>query len=182
MTKDEKSFLENMDMLLISGSMSENFYDENNKKIINSFPDAPMQSDIWTEVLNASESGSVDTIRKLLAKLEKSRLPSDEKQWLTTILLISQPETDIKTLRRISMGDKFIPAGEDTDCVAQTSAIIAEKELKRRDDIIRKEYDEKMRCELEKERVLKKIVLDSSNALKEAENNLTEHRNSGYNN
>lgn len=179
MTKEEKSFLENMDMLLISGSMFENFYDENIKKTINSFPNAPIQSDIWTEVLNASESGSVDTMRKLLAKLEKSCLPSDEKQWLTTVLLISQPETDIKTLRRIAMGDKFIPADENTDCVAQTSAIIANKELKRRDDIIRKEYNEKMGRELEKERVMQKIVQDSSDALTEAKNNLAAH-NSGY--
>lgn len=174
MTKEEKSFLENMDMLLISGSISENFYDENKEKI-NSFPDAPINSDIWTDVLNASESGTVNTMRKLLAQLEKSRLPSDEKQWLTTILLISQPETDMKTLRRIAMGDKFVPADEDTDCVAQTSAIIAEKELQRRYDIIRKEYDEKMSPEIEKERILRKKVQDSSDALTEAENNLAAH-------
>lgn len=174
MTKEEKSFLENMDMMLISGSISENFYDENKEKI-NSFPDAPIHSDIWTDILNASENGTVDTMRKLLAQLEKSRLPSDEKQWLTTILLISQPETDMKTLRRIAMGDKFVPADEDTDCVAQTSAIIAEKELKRRYDIIRKEYDEKMSPEIEKERILRKKVQDSSDALTEAENNLAAH-------
>lgn len=180
MTKEEKSFLENMDMLLISGGISENFYDEN-KDMIKSFSNVPMQSDIWTDVLNASESGSVGTIRKVLARLEKSRLPSDEKQWLTTILLISQPETDMKTLRRISMGDKFIPPDENTDCTAQTSAIIAEKELQRRDDIIRREYSEKMSCEAEKERVLRKIVQDSSKALTEAENNLAKH-NGGNNN
>lgn len=174
MKKEEKSFLENMDMLLISGSISENFYDENKEKI-NSFPDAPINSDIWTDVLNASESGTVNTMRKLLAQLEKSRLPSDEKQWLTTILLISQPETDMKTLRRIAMGDKFVPADEDADCVAQTSAIIAEKELQRRYDIIRKEYDEKMSPEIEKERILRKKVQDSSDALTEAENNLAAH-------
>lgn len=174
MTKEEKSFLENMDMMLISGSISENFYDENKEKI-NSFPDAPIHSDIWTDILNASENGTVDTMRKLLAQLEKSRLPSDEKQWLTTILLISQPETNMKMLQRIAIGDKFVPADEDTDCVAQTSAIIAEKELKRRYDIIRKEYDEKMRPEIEKECVLRKKVQDSSDALTEAENNLAKH-------
>lgn len=175
MTNEQKDFLEEMDLMLLSDNVSKEAYNDSNQTMLNSFSQRLVYSDIWSDALNAAESGSKQYINDLIAKVNVSDIFSDEKRWLKTILLLALGEKSKDELRRLASGEKIISNNQEADCLSQTGAIMAEKELKRLSKLLNQKYDDSLGEEIYKKINLERQKKMEEVALRDAEQNLQNH-------